>query len=332
MFLKNISFYLLLCTVFFRMPATAMPLRVQVSFQKSATTLDSTPASEKNVTVTNATETLATVLDDPRIKNPSVIIWYGGKNGISNRSYDFYDKCVVGPLKAAGAPFKLYGYDLSAWQGLNDPAISLTEQYARFVAARDERGRTSIIPLYASEYFFFLAYGLGSRQLSYLVETVLARTFLAEISRRYARASRYTFADLGYVPQLIEALVAKKPPLTNTALAYSTLQYLEGLWLVREVVLRALRDDNNDQTIIFLLPQGELEYFYDQSTGITDSSFQEDVNAFLANDPTISTWLSKLPDALNIRIIFADFTYRYTLKKGKSCDRPYINMPWDKIL
>lgn len=258
---------------------------------------------------------------DAGISTPlSILVWYSGTGGLTERSRNFYTEQLLSPLIASGDPYILYLYDLSAWKGLAQESASIRQQ-ASFVDAGPLLSMTGEISPIASADFFKALELWRSR---YLEEVVVTRSFPIFTSLSARRSSGVGFTTIGFEPPVIRALLEQRPILADTGYAYSMLQYLEGLWLVRELAAKALARGNSNPTLIFLLPQGELPYFYDPTIGVLeDTAFQDDVSMLLAEDPVTSGLES-------LRVIFADFTYCYKAPKGGICDRPYLSLPWDK--
>jgi hypothetical protein len=239
------------------------------------------------------------------LENPQVVVWYSGEDGLSEKSYDFYEQNFIKPFrKAYGTkPYSLFLYDLSAWKGLRDRKISLTTTNNTLLATLYPNNK-QITPLYSREFFQYLLTTQNEK------ESALFNTIFTQRKEIWSK-SKNTHENGIKIADIMPNIFKGKEDL-DTAKAYSALQYLEGLWIVLAILGQGLlnkdQSTNTSRSIVFLLPNDELEY-YQHGT-----CFQEDLQKLIK----LTESLNKQTPKLNV--YFQKFRYG----KGKQQEKPYL--------
>jgi hypothetical protein len=103
----------------------------------------------------------------------------------------------------------------------------------------------------------------------------------------------------------------------DTAKAYSALQYVEGIWLASEIILRNLVAGKRKIKLFFLLPKGEIDY-YRSNKKTPDDSFQQDLCNFL------ELILDENNGDVQVQLSFQEFEYC-----AMGTTRPYVRVKSD---
>jgi len=224
-------------------------------------------------------------------QQPTLVIWYSGEDGLTRRSYDFYtdnfgntDFCK-----------RVICYELSAWKALKDPRT-------------DARTTTINIPYTFPSCRFFSWLEQLSPIEAGCVAQILQRNFIWKKSSSFAsKPNGRTLDQIIRYPETLAPFFKNK----DTALIYSALQYLEGLFLCVTLIKQG------STNIIFILPDGENDYYLSQRPASTE--FCDDLAMLLPATQTI-------PNApVNVR--FQEFTYN-----SNGCKRPYLPCTSDTIM
>lgn len=304
--------------------ASAMQPDTTVKFRRNGTSIAAEIATMKPQSTISNIDTVveSTLREFAADEKPQIVIWYGGKNGLAARSRDFYRDTLLAQLMRDDRPFTVIEYDLAAWQGLVQPGLDLTTTRAPFVGTDLQPcGPGQIATLSSCNFFRFLQ-ELDLPEMAFERKAWLtcARNFICSGTVFTELRGTTTFNEIGYQPTIVKELAITHPEMARTQAAYASLQYLEALWLVRTLVMRKIAADTRmPLAVVFLLPNGELEYY-------PELLFQCDVqlvlNAALTSEPTET----RCP----VNIIFADFAYCYKARRD-TCPRPYLKMVYDKF-
>jgi hypothetical protein len=237
-------------------------------------------------------------ITEERITNPQIIIWFSGEDGLTIRCNDFYQRNFIVRLSRAqaegglGGPFALYLYDLSAWAGLcNRELFLLRRRLGPVVLGPNQQ------VIYSADFWRFLSH--VQEQEAELFRFVCTRPFVWRASAD-KRDNHLTLGDVAPWLNWLGADVMTK----DTAKSYSVIQYLEGLYLIREVIYRQLALEKTPEVnIVFVLPSsGFAEYRYYCPERNTEA-FSQDVRAFLVCAPLIRE------TDIHINIYFYGFEY-----------------------
>ena len=222
-----------------------------------------------------------------------MILWYGGERGLVPEGTEFYRPLLEDPRRQA----QLVLYDLFAWAALRGglPDFQAIAGWA-WRSFADQNAQS--LP---SAYFFSDLRDLADPMRA-VVSEILERDepYEASLGRPVERAIRGLLVDaeLDWLPnRLLDA---------SSGAAYSALQYVEALLLVRRLVLQAASIGNTLAHIMFALPNDELRYYDRWVFGI-------DLLRLLNSDPVLSL------ATMTVQVTFAAFRYGQELG-----DRPYI--------
>lgn len=245
-------------------------------------------------------------LEQLNTKNLKIVLWYFGQNGLRQDSVELYRNELFRPTSSLNLQF--YLYDLTAWGqfGLVPPKPLKKSAIAEKLFY--EKLKHYQI-LFSSDFFDWLG-NLNSDASTYILDQVVPRKWLW-------RKSSEKFNTIGpKLPTLLETGIFKfvgsderwNHILSNKSdLSYSFLQYLEGIYLVQELINRSKESDSLQ--VLFLLPNDELEYYLGSDSQYSD--FCTDLYQLISKETQ-----SKFKE---INVYFQEFGF------GKSRqDRPYL--------
>lgn len=303
--------------------ASAMQPDTTVKFRRNGASIAAEIATMKPQSTISDIDTVveSALREFAADEKPQIVIWYGGKNGLTARSRDFYRDTLLAQLMRDDRPFTVIEYDLAAWQGLVQPGLDLTTTRAPFVSTDLQPcGAGQIATLSSCNFFRFLQeLDLPETALEREIWLTCARNFVCSDTVFTELRGTTTFDEIDYQPTIVKELVTAHPEMARTQAAYTSLQYLEALWLVRMIIMEQITADiEKPLNIVFLLPQGELEYY-------PEPLFQRDMQLVLATALTGEPTETRC----HVNIIFADFAYCYRARKD-TCSRPYLKMVYDK--
>lgn len=236
-----------------------------------------------------------------RMLNPHVYLWYIGSMGFRTGASDFYKGMLTFFVEKKIA-CRLY--DLTAWGAFADSKLSITNSNSN-VERINRFALEKIMAIKSCDFFSWLV-GLRDGPLAdYVKLKVLKRDVIFEPSKLKEDVS----IKLGSIfKENCPALSEKFED--DAAKAYSAVQYIEGFYLIEQVVQTCL--DQKEINVVFALPNDESKYY-----GKGTDSFAEDLQAFLK---------AKFGDRLaskNINIYFYSFNFRESPESDNINDRPY---------
>lgn len=251
-------------------------------------------------------KTLITKKIIPTINNPHVVVWYSGEDGLTERSFIFYDRNLIRQLKNQRDALnkknqnpRFYLYDLSAWKGLRDAETSFDTQYNMAPVLERINNAQSFDELYAADFFAFID-SCDEQVAQCISDIMLKREFIWQISaqnnQRTHKLNNYQLASSSYRPIALEKFLS-----TDTFLLYSALQYLEGIYLSL-LFIKKNRGSLDNLNIVFALQRGESDYYFDEQD-IGSNSFQEDLIKLLSLEAELSDTQG------NVNIYFFEFDY-----------------------
>ncbi len=249
----------------------------------------------------------------PTINNPQVVVWYSGEDGLTNRSFNFYDKNLVRQLENQRYALSkknqnpcFYLYDLSAWKGLRDTATSFDTRYNMAPVLECINNTRSFDAPYSSDFFAFID-SCNEQVAQCISQIMLKREFIWQISaqnnQRTNKLNNYQLASSSYRPQALEPFLY-----TDTFLLYSALQYLEGIYLSL-LLIKENRERIDNLNIVFALQRGESDYYFDRQNA-ESNSFKEDLANLLSLDEELSDTQG------NVNIYFFEFDYNFPGTSG----------------
>lgn len=184
------------------------------------------------------------------ISNPQCILWYSGQYGLTVRSRDFYEKNFITPMNILfnEKTYSIWLYDLFAWRGFYDPSVSLKNSICKSVYSAIAQYERCVGK--SSNEFFLALHKANSAEKDFVINILETRQFVWDGSEKFKpRGISCYNIDL---PSWLGGKFLRK----DTMEMYSALQYIEGLWLAREIVQEAMSNklNNNLVNIVFLLP------------------------------------------------------------------------------
>lgn len=266
------------------------------------------------------------LVNKENITNPQCVIWYGGQYGLTARARDFYKEKFFDPLEKEfnNLNFNVWLYDLHAWKGFRDVLISLKNAYCKAIkklATQDKK----YIAKPANEFFLALEKATNDER-EFFIE-ILKRAFVWNISSGFK--TKGIECKKIELPQWLGDAILHK----DTMEVYSALQYIEGLWLVREIVKKQINIDSKKAVnILYILPGGdnpEVSYYIDREN--PEDVFAADIKHLLEVDK-----VNKI-QAVEVNIHFYGFNYSPPIEmcgilKLARADRPWIYFQGDVLV
>jgi len=257
----------------------------------------------------------------PNINNPQIIVWGAGEDGLTERSLLFYRNNV---FKKLNARFKTnyccFFYDLSAWRCLKNPNINPLEPLFPLATQFNEYMRQkefNVQLLSSSEFFQYLLLTQQTNEyfIDYAMNVILKRDAIWQVSKNFKILNginvEYTFLQKINIFQDYLTL--------DTASIYSSIQYLEAIFLVKNIIEKELAQnpDANEINVVFLLPKGETHYYRD-SKNQQNNFFENDLNQIITQQTP-----KLMSQGINVHVSFISFKYSdegytrpYTLKQN----------------
>ncbi|MFZ0564605.1 MAG: hypothetical protein WAM28_00180, partial [Chlamydiales bacterium] len=223
-----------------------------------------------------------------QLPNPQIIIWYIGCYGLKQGSVQFYKDYLIGPVLSKKSQATFWLVDLTAWCAFKSPRGSIHKVSSCF--DKINKLTNNQIKCISSACIFKKMQNVSDKFIINYFQIALCRNFIHKQSSNFPNLNIYVKeifpSDFSLAVSLHDRDVSK---------SYSAFQYLEGCFLVDEIVTQLnINELVDDPQIVFALPNDELEYYRDEQ-----HSFQKDV-LFL---------LSKHCNSLNLRITFLPFRY-----------------------
>ncbi len=223
-----------------------------------------------------------------QIKNPQIIFWYIGYNGLKKESVNFYKNIFINPILKQNYNSYFWLIDLTAWKAFKDSSTSITEisSHCEYL----ENFSNQIKCLKSADIFKIMQTITDKNIINYF-KKYLKKSFIKKMSEKFSLKKI-----------LVREIFFNNCPIMSdfydydAAKAYSTFQYFEGCLLVKEIFLKTYKNTNSKKLqIIFILPNDELNYYKDN-----DDSFQKDINFILQE------YFEKYD---TLKIIFYSFSY-----------------------
>lgn len=175
---------------------------------------------------TRSPEELSTTLSS---KDRAVVVWYIGEAGITQDGASFYRDSIFGPSRTAHGSEspEFHLYDLAAWQALRNKNCSIdqTSKVASTVNKSDRAGYRAIL---SSDFFNYLKQVKNEEEVQH-IHRILQNSDLHTPSLGRNPNNRTIGEVLPF-----ESLAPIHT--MDTAHAYSALQYLEGIYLVKNAL------------------------------------------------------------------------------------------------
>ena len=262
-------------------------------------------ATSSNVSVTTQ------FLDNKKIKgmfdtlvlhnHPNFIVWYIGPYGLKQSTVEFYRDNIFSKIISTYPKFKIWLVDLTAWNILKSRQFTYIRD-SSFSDKIENFENLNIGVIRCSKIFSAINSCKHNTESFQLKKEILNRPSTWEKSSSFPLSGisiNSIFPEGTVLNELLYDI--------DTSKCYSTIQYLEAIQMVTEIV-NEQRHFQNLIEIVFLLPNDELLYY-----NHTDSDFSDDVKRSLLSQ------INQDHPPLKVSIQFISFDFGDTL----SC-RPYI--------
>lgn len=257
------------------------------------------------------------------ISNPTIVVWYGGEDGLTTRNKDFYEKNLITSLKQVNTspknrkPFQLYLYDLNGWNILKGQEQSPSIPLESIIQDCKYNNTQSI----SSQEFFQWLCAFNQEQID-AASAILNRPFIWKKSDEYYNKKIKMNQNQLYKKTLSQVIDIENYPnefkqyfeAKDNVLIYSALQYLEAFFITQKL---SQSESSEIRNIVFLLPGDEYTYYTDK-TNKRCAALQDDLNIFFAKSS------STIPQQL--QLYFYSFKYLHD-----GCTRPYLKLDSDSL-
>jgi len=240
------------------------------------------------------------------LNNPQIIIWYIGHKGLKKNCVEYYNDNIILPIIKKNIESTFWLIDLTAWNAFKNISGSINKKSSVCTTLENFQQNNLIKYLTAAEIFNKMKSISSSNIIEYF-QQALSRDFIVNSSK--------SFSPIGVT---VKDLMENNCPIVSNfydwdvSNAYSVFQYLEGCFIIKEIISRFIKNNSsNNYTMVFLLPNDELKYYKDDQ-----ESFKKDLDFFLSQSFNVF-------DELNfpINIKFYSFTF------GDQMDQRPYNLP-----
>lgn len=253
-------------------------LRVEVNFRPLVST----------------TEDLSREVAD--LSNPQIVTWFM-KQGLKKEWLTFCRDNLLKPCRESTSPAFVF-YNLCNWGNLRNTKVDKTTAKGSKIIKRLDRLNCRDIRCLDSALFFqYLKRCNTPAVVEYTNSVIWKREFIWKKSERMPSSGISLERSLG------RAVMLDSVKERDVSKAYSALQYMEGIFLVIEMIRQCPQDEEID--LVFLLPNDEVSYYVDGS-----ASFQKDVEEMLLRSGVGNK---------KITITFLPFQWGKNIK-----ERPYL--------
>lgn len=250
-----------------------------------------------------AKEVIESIQND--IPDPQIILWYSGESGLKERGATFYKNIFNSFLNKEMYHFHLY--DLEAWKALRNSKASVVKKGA-YTTSINKASLAHFSAIGSHKFFKYIKDANSDNLKNYVNTSILDNKFIFSSSIDRVKSNLSLKQALRSDDSLMSSLNE-----LDTALAYSPLQYLEGLFLVNHIVKKSLELNKSSVNIVFLLPNDEAKYYKDDLVLLN-----QNIDKVLELDEERG-YLPGLNDC-KITISFMFFEYGNSLS-----ERPYIS-------
>lgn len=186
-----------------------------------------------------------------------VYTWYEGPHILSKSGASFLKENLLEPLYKSKSNAKLFLYSLEAWNfQRNVESMNKTTAKGNLL---NSINKVFIECIYASSFFNFCTqYHQNSPLYRFLDKELPKKKWLIDLSAKkdpQGKTVDELFMQKTTLVDCIKELDVKK--------SYSTLQYLEGYYLIREAILRGIEQNKQKIQVAFVLPNDEAKYYKD---------------------------------------------------------------------
>lgn len=237
----------------------------------------------------------AVVNEISQLNFPVVFLWYIGVYGLKKNGVEFYQESLISPIlnRSQSTTFELV--DLTAWGAVKDGRGDI-HRVSPFCQVIEKMQHPRIRCTKAADLFSEMQ-AITEKGLVEYFKKALERPFIRKMSEGVSPSQIKVGAIFDNQCPVLERFYE-----WDTAKAYSTLQYLEGCLLVKNVV----GNKGENIEIVFAVPNDEEKFYRDDT-----QAFEKDLE-FLLN----RSMGTEVTASVNVHF----FSYAYGMKIS---DRPY---------
>lgn len=224
-----------------------------------------------------------------------VYCWYEGAFFLPESGARFMKEQIFSPLYQLKQDVKLCLYSLRAWDFKRD--IAAMPSSTPLGEAINRINTAALECIYSSSFFQYCVQATKEGGLyAFLNEELPKKHWLFELSDNRSKLGATVGDFFNHQPSLFDCI--KDLPLAS---AYSSIQYVEGYYLVRESVKKGLLHKEKRIEIAFVLPNDESKYYRDLPKDI-ETMLRLDFEKDLADiEITIRFLFFKYGDSINSR-------------------------------
>lgn len=212
-----------------------------------------------------------TVFEIAKLSNPQILLWYIGPNGLKNKSVDFYRDSIISPILNINDQATFWLVDLTAWGAFKNPMCSV-HAYSKHCQIIEAFTDKRIQCIKSAKIISKIREVKEKRIISHFKKSI-KKDFIVKISENFPDNKIF-----------VRDVFPNNCPIfadwhdCNITKFYSSLQYLEGCFLVNEILSNlAVKNKTTNVEIVFALPNNEFQYYKDEF-----SSFQKDLHFFIS--------------------------------------------------
>lgn len=230
-----------------------------------------------------------------------VICWYEGKNGLPAEGASFMESRILIPLLSQKTDVRISLYSLKAWKFTAwNLKASLESKIPKSQSVINRINQTAIEWIDSADFFTYCAHVKEGPLYQLVKDNLPKKAWLLNLSKKYP-SNGLSIQDLFEQDTYLLDCFKDMP----AARAYACMQYLEGFYLIRELVAKGIQDCKTEIQIGFLLPNDEGKYYQNDFEEFVIQMLELEFEEALAN--------------INVKIIFSFFQYGNRVEL-----RPYI--------
>lgn len=249
------------------------------------------------------------------LDSPDIVIWYIGTSGLKESCARFYQREIIDPILTNSSRSIFWLVDLTAWSALKDKNSSISNYSS--ISEKINGFCDFRIKCFKSSDFFGRIECINNIDFISYFQRALSRNSLWINSKDFKDNDIYVKDVFGSNCNLMSVFNDRM-----ASKSYSMLQYLEGCFIIEEIVMEnVLIRKKSDIQIVFLLPNDETKYYQCDS-----ESFIKDIRFTLLNS------LRDLFGKLKISVDFFSFNYgessicRPYNSRGKNLRKNELNL------
>lgn len=235
-----------------------------------------------------------------------VYCWYEGSEGLPKSGADWMKTSLFEPIFRAKKDLKLNLYSLGGWNPDKKYTLATMPNTTPLGESINQINSVALECIYSFSFFRFCVEARKNKELyAFISDTLPKKEWLKAISADRPKSGKTVCAQLDNQPSLFDSIQE-----LDFEHAYPLMQYVEGYYLIRELVRKSLLKGERDIEVAFVLPRGEEKYYnYDNF-----SEFRSDVERML-----------QLDFKETLRGIQITFSFQFFRYKGSINSRPYID-------